>query len=307
MSYRILITDGLAEPGKAILREHAELVENPAALEKEAIDGMIVRGATKVTAEMLEVARPRLRVVGRAGVGVDNIDLEAARRLGIIVVNAPKAASVAVAEHTIGLMLALARNIPHAVEGLRKGRWLKSELWGTELNGKTFGVIGVGRIGSEVAARASAFGMRVLGFDTPEQMEKIERHGVVPTALNDLLAQSDFISIHIPLEESTRGLIDRRALGKIKHGAYLVSTARGGIVDEDALLESLESSHLAGAALDVFEHEPPGKTALLTHPNMIGTPHLGAQTHETQEQTARDIAQEVLAALNSEPLSWRVV
>lgn len=307
MNYRILITDGLAEPGRAILRNQAELVEDLAALEGGAIDAMIVRSATKVTAGILEAARPTLRVVGRAGVGVDNIDLEAARRLGIIVVNAPEAASTAVAEHTMGLMLALARKIPQAVEGLRKGKWLKSELWGTELKGKTLGVIGVGRIGSEVAARASAFGMQVLGYDTPEQMDKIDRHGVLPTVLDDLLARADMISIHVPLEEGTRGLIDREALSKVKRGAFLVCTARGGIVDEGALLDSLEEGRLAGAALDVFEREPPGKSDLLAHPNMIGTPHLGAQTIESQEQAAKDIAQEVLAALNSEALSWRVV
>jgi D-3-phosphoglycerate dehydrogenase len=306
MTYRILITDDLAETGKVVLRDQAELVEGSPVAIAESVDAVIVRSATQVTAEVIETGRPTLRVIGRAGVGVDNIDLETARRHGVIVVNAPEAASIAVAEHTIGLMLAMARNIPEAVEGLRKGLWLKSELRGVELAGKTLGVIGVGRIGSEVASRAEAFGMQVLGYDTYDQMSRLEKRGVRALELDELLAHSDFVTIHVPLEGDTRGLIDKAALGKVKRGAYLVCTARGGVVDEEALLEALQNGRLAGAALDVFEREPPGKSALLEHPNMLGTPHIGAQTYETQQQAARDIAEEVLAALNDEPLRWQV-
>jgi D-3-phosphoglycerate dehydrogenase len=306
MTYRILITDDLAESGKALLRERAKLIEDSPVAIAESIDAMIVRSATEVTSEVIETGRPTLRVIGRAGVGVDNIDLAAARRLGVVVVNAPRAASIAVAEHTFGLMLAMARNIPDAVEGLRKGLWLKSELRGVELEGKTLGVIGVGRIGSEVAKRARAFGMHVLGHDTTDKMERLEKQGVQAMELDKLLAHSDFITIHVPLQEDTRGLIDRATLKKIKRGAYLVCTARGGVVDEGALLEALQNGRLAGASLDVFEHEPPGKSALLKHPNMLGTPHIGAQTCESQHQAARDIAEEVLAALNDEPLRWQV-
>jgi D-3-phosphoglycerate dehydrogenase len=306
MTYRILITDDLAEPGKAILCEQAELVEASPNAVTGAIDAMIVRSATEVTAEIIEANRPTLRVIGRAGVGVDNIDLDAARRLSVVVVNAPEAASIAVAEHTLGLMLAMARNIPKAAESLRKGRWLKPQLQGIELKGKTLGIIGVGRIGSEVLKRAEAFGMQVLGYDTPDQMTRLEKQGVSAATLDELLKQSDFISVHVPLQEDTHRLIDQAALSKVKRGAYLICTARGGVVDEQALLESLRRGRLAGAALDVFEHEPPGKTALLEHPNLVGTPHIGAQTYETQQQAARDIAEEVLAALNNKPLRWQV-
>ncbi|HEY4667316.1 MAG TPA: hydroxyacid dehydrogenase, partial [Anaerolineales bacterium] len=270
-------------------------------------DALIVRGRTKVTAEVIRSAGPRLKVVGRAGVGVDNIDLEAARARGLTVVNAPEAATVAVAELTLGMMLALARQIPLADAGMRRAEWSKSELHGSELSGKTLGIIGVGRIGAAVASRAAAFGMRVLGHDPLLSDSELQRRGTEPFSFDGLLRESDYICLHLPLTSETRGLIGRETLKKVKPGARLISAARGGIVDEAAVLEALEAGQLAGVALDVFAEEPPGELPLRQHPNVVLTPHIGAQTREAQSNAAKDIASEVLAALRGESLRWRVV
>jgi D-3-phosphoglycerate dehydrogenase len=307
MSHRVLITDGLAEAGLELLRRKAEVLQSPGLNGLGSIDALIVRSRTAVSREVLAAAAPRLRVVGRAGAGVDNIDLQAARELGVIVVNAPGASAAAVAELTLGLMLALARRIPLGHGGLLRGEWRKSELLGAQLRDKTLGLIGVGRIGSAVAGLAAALGMRVLGHDPLLSTAALQARGVQPAELDPLLAQSDFVSLHVPLNEQTRGLIDAARLGQIKPGAYLINTARGGVVDEAALLQALESGRLAGVALDVFEHEPPGATPLLSHPAVVATPHIGAQTVEAQRQAALDIAGEVLAALRGEPLRWRVI
>jgi D-3-phosphoglycerate dehydrogenase len=266
---------------------------------------LVVRGRTRVTAQVFEAA-PALHVVGRAGVGVDNIDLEAARAHGVIVVNAPAATSQAVAELAIGLALALARAVPRADAALKQGHWLKKELMGIEISGKQLGVIGMGNIGSAVARRAAALGMAVLGYDPLIPAEEIEQRGARPVSLPELYAASDFISIHIPLTPETRGLLDRHAFTQMKPGVRIICTARGGIIDEVALLEALGSGQVAGAALDVFSQEPPGLTSLVAHPNVIATPHIGAQTGEAQARAASDIASEVLAALAGQPLRWRV-
>lgn len=303
----MLVTDGLDEPGLALLREAAQVFESGTLESLSESDALIVRGRTKVTAEVIRSAGPRLKVVGRAGVGVDNIDLESARARGLTVVNAPEAATVAVAELTLGLMLALARQIPTADAGLRRAEWRKAELHGSELSGKALGIIGVGRIGAAVASRAGAFGMRVLGHDPLLSDGELQRRGTEPLSFDALLAESDYVCLHLPLTDETRGLIGRETLQRFKPGARLISAARGGIVDEAAVLEALEAGHLAGVALDVYAEEPPGELPLRRHPNVVLTPHIGAQTQEAQSKAALDIAVEVLAALRGEPLRWRVV
>ena len=305
--WRVLVTDGLDEQGLALLSEAAQVFESSSLDSLAESDALIVRSRTKVSAQVIESAGSRLKVVGRAGVGVDNIDLEAAKARGLTVVNAPEAPSVAVAELTLGLMLALARQIPFADASMRRAEWRKAELHGSELAGKTLGIIGVGRIGAAVASRAAAFGMRVLGHDPLLTAEELQRRGTEPTSFKTLLAESDYICLHLPLNDDTRGLIGRDALKRMKSGARLISAARGGIVDEAALLQALESGHLAGAALDVFAEEPPGDSPLNRHPKVVLTPHIGAQTQEAQSKAARDIAMEVLAALRGEPLRWRIV
>ena len=309
---RILITDGLHERGIELLSAAAQ-VDDRAGISVEGLlevvpeyDALIVRGRTKVSEEVFAAGK-RLKVVGRAGVGVDNIDLTAAKTHGVIVINAPRATSLAVAEHTLGLMLALARLIPRADASMKTGKWLKKDLTGVELNGKVLGVIGVGNIGSAVAHRADFLGMRVLGYDPHRTKGEMYRWGAQPAALANLYAQADFVSLHVPLIPETRGMIDAQALGSMKPSVRLICTARGGIIDEMALLDALESGHVAGAALDVFAGEPPGMTALVAHPNVIATPHVGAQTVEAQARAAEDIATEVLVALSEGTLRWRVV
>ncbi len=306
MTWRILISDGLSSEGLNRLRAAAEAVEGADLAALGSVDAWIVRSRTQVTAEALQAAGSRLKVVGRAGVGVDNIDLAAARARGVVVVNAPQAATIAVAEHALGLMLALARQIPQADASMRRGEWTKAELTGSELAGKTLGLIGVGRIGAALAERAQALGMSVLGYDPLLPPEAIRGHQAEPVTLPELLAAADYLSLHVPLNDQTRGLLGAQALAAVKHGARLICTARGGLVDETALLDALDDGRLAGAALDVFEVEPPGASRLVTHPKVISTPHIAAQTAEAQARAAVDVAAEVLAALRGEPLHWRV-
>ncbi|MBN1450304.1 MAG: hypothetical protein JW963_04745 [Anaerolineales bacterium] len=311
-AYNVLIADGLEETGQAILRSSAHVDDcrdiSPDELIKiiAGYEALIVRSRTKVTAQVFDVAG-RLKVVGRAGVGVDNIDLEAARSHSVTVVNAPASTSLAVAELTLGLLLSLAREIPRADSGMKQGKWLKKELGGNELSGKTLGILGVGRIGVEVGKRAVAFGMTVLGYDVRNFAKEITRRGVLPVELEDLYARADYISLHVPLTDETRLMVDEQAFGRMKRGVRIVCTARGGIIDESALLAALGSGQVSGAALDVFASEPPGATGLVGHPKVIATPHIGAQTAEAQSRAAEDIANEVLAALNGEPLRWKVV
>lgn len=309
---KILITDGLNEKGQAILNRSAQ-VDDKTGISAEELtdligdyDALIVRGRTKVTQSILEAA-PKLKVVGRAGVGVDNIDLAAAQSRGVTVVNAPTATTIAVAEHTLALMLSLIRHVPRADTTMKSGLWEKKKLVGTELNSKTLGIIGMGNIGSGVAQRAAAFGMQILGYDPFLQNEHISQRGAEPVSLNDLYARADFISLHIPLSPQTRNLINGQTIGYMKRGVYLICAARGGVIDETALLNALESGQIAGAALDVFSQEPPGLTALVAHPNVVATPHIGAQTAEAQVRAAVDISEEVLAALMGEPLRWKIV
>jgi D-3-phosphoglycerate dehydrogenase len=310
--FNILLTDGLGEDGQSILRAVSHLDDKAGISAAELIkvvgdyDALIVRGRTKVTDQVFEAGQ-RLKVVGRAGVGVDNIDLGAARAHGVTVVNAPLATTLAVAELTFGLMLALVRELPRADAGMKQGEWLKKQLVGNELNGKTLGILGMGRIGTQVGARASAFGMTVLGYDPLITADEIRRRGAQPVSLDDLYARSEFISLHLPLTDGTRGLIDTQALARMKDGVRLICAARGGIINESALLAALESGKVAGAALDVYAQEPPGASELVGHPKLIATPHIGAQTAEAQARAAQDIANEVLAALRGEQLRWRVI
>ena len=309
--FNILITDGLDQSGQSILRANAQ-VDDQSGISAEDLlnviskyDALIVRGRTKVIAPIMDAAS-RLKVIGRAGVGVDNIDLEAAKNHNITVVNAPMSTSLAVAELTFGLLLALAREIPRADAGMKAGQWLKKDLEGVELNGKTLGLIGFGRIGVEVGRRASAFGMNVIAYDPLISEDEIKERGAEPVSIQDLYAWSDFISLHLPLNVHTRDLIGPLAFSQMKDGVRIVSAARGGIIDEAALLNALNSGKVTGAALDVFEKEPPGLTETVSHPRVIATPHIGAQTAEAQSRASEDIANEVLAVLQDKPLRWKV-
>lgn len=309
---KILITDGLEQAGQTILslagtvddRTGIPLADLPAVLPD--YDALIVRSRTKVTAALLAAA-PTLKVVGRAGVGVDNIDLDAAQARGVTVVNSPTATSIAVAELALALMLDLARRTPYADASMKRGEWAKKELMGAELSGKTLGIVGVGNIGREVARRAAAFGMEILGFDAWLPAERIRENGAEPVSLEELYARSDYLSLHVPLTPETRGLLGAAAIEAMKPGVRLICTARGGVVDEEALLAALEAGRVAGAGLDVFAQEPPGLSPLVAHPGVVATPHIGAQTEEAQVRAAIDIAEEVRRALEGKPLRWRVV
>ena len=311
-SWRIILTDGLDDVGKSILEKEAEVVDRKGISaedlkeELKDYDAIIVRSRTKMTRELIQSA-PNLKVIGRCGVGVDNIDIDAAGEKGIIVVNAPSATTESVAELTMGLIFALARQITRADASMKNGKWPKNEFMGVELYGKTLGIIGFGRIGSTVGQMAAAIGMRInacCDFSIPETIRII---GGELLMIDEIIERSDFITIHTPLTEKTKGMINAETINRMKDGVYLVCTARGGIVDENALLEALKSGKVAGAALDVFEKEPPKNMELISHPNLIATPHIAGQTSEAQRRASVDISKEVLAALKNEKLHWQVV
>ena len=311
-AWKILLTDGLADTGKAILNKKNIAFDDQNGIEPDALlaciadyDALIVRGRTKVTKEVLSKAS-KLKVVGRCGVGVDNIDLEAAKEKGVIVVNAPVATTVAVAEHAMALMLAMVREITKADAGLKAGIWYKKEIKGSELHGKTLGVIGFGHIGSTVGTYAKAFGMNVIAYDLVASVEQIKKYGGEPVTLDELSKRADVITLHVPLTDSTRHMINEQTIAKMKDGVRIICAARGGVIDEIALLQALESGKIAGAALDVFEKEPPQDSPLVKHPKLIATPHIGGETKEAQRRAAVDIVNEVLTALEGEPLHWRV-
>ena len=309
---RVMVTDGIAEEGIDILRQEAEVDVFGPQREEQLIDrlgsydAILVRSSTRVTARAIAAA-PRLRVIGRAGAGVDNIDVEAATRAGVVVVNAAGGNSVAVAEHTIGLMLCLARRIPQAHAHVLSGKWERSRFTGIELRGKTLGLLGLGRVGSEVARRAIALGMKVMAYDPAVSPEKMEAMGVIPAELGEVLPAADFLSIHVPLTRDTEGLIDDDAIAGMKKGAFLINCARGGVVDEGALARALKAGHLAGAALDVMCSEPPrADHPLLGLDNVVFTPHLGASTREAQVSVAVETARTVLSVLRGELVSSAV-
>ena len=310
--WRIIVTDGLDDVGVNILEKEAQVVKRPGIsnedimIELKDYDAIIIRSRTKMTRELIE-AGENLKVIGRAGVGVDNIDLDAAREKGIVVVNAPSATTESVAELTLGLIFALAREIPRADAGMKRGEWSKREFMGTELYGKTLGIIGFGRIGSTVGQLAAAMGMRInacCDFTIPETIRII---GGELLMMDEIIERSDFIAVHTPLTEKTRGMINSEMISRMKNGVYLICTARGGIIDEASLLSALNSGKVAGAALDVFEHEPPQNLELIKHPRVIATPHIAGQTSEAQRRASVDISKEVLAALKSEKLHWQVM
>jgi D-3-phosphoglycerate dehydrogenase len=295
---RVLVCDKLDESGLELLRQAGMELDLREALKGDALleavrqaDGIIVRSGTQINAEVLE--KPgRLRAIVRAGVGVDNIDVTAATRRGIVVMNTPGGNTISTAEHTIALLLALARQLPAADASIRAGKWERARFVGSQLAGKTLGVIGLGRVGREVARRAAGLEMRVLGFDPFLSAERASQIGVESVSgLDELLPQADFLTVHTPLTDETRNLLGAEQLARMKRGARIINCARGGIVDEEALAEALRSGQLAGAALDVFVREPPGDHPLLTLPQVVVTPHLGASTAEAQESVAREAAQ----------------
>jgi D-3-phosphoglycerate dehydrogenase / 2-oxoglutarate reductase len=311
-NWKVIITDGLQNPGINILKNESQVFEKTGIsaddLRKEIsqYDALIVRSRTKVTRQLIEAAG-NLKVIGRAGVGVDNIDIDAAKERGITVVNSASATTTAVAELTIGLIFALAREIPRVDASMKRGEWLKKDFMGVELKGKTLGIIGFGRIGASVGQVAAAAGMHIIACGDYLIPETIRIEGGELTSLNDVIETSDFITIHVPLTEKTRGLINKESINRMKDGVFLICTARGGIIDEAVLLDSLNSGKVAGAALDVFENEPPTNTELINHPHLIATPHIAGQTSEAQNRASVDIANEVLAALKGEPLKWKIV
>lgn len=309
--WKVIITDGLEENGLALLRPSAEVVNQNGISPEDLLkvigeyDALIVRGRTKVSPAVFEAGK-KLKVVGRSGVGVDNIDLTSAKAHGVHVVNAPIATTVSVAELTMGLMLSIIREIPRADAGMKAGKWLKKELEGVELYQKTLGVIGFGRIGVAVAVRAAAFGMKIIGFDPLLPAEEITKRGGKPVSFDELLAQSDFITMHLPLTAKSKNLLNSAAFEKMKPGVRILCAARGGVINEDALLAALESGKVAAAGLDVFTVEPQPLSPLAAHPRVVCTPHIGAQTVEAQGRAAEDICSEVLAALEGKPLRWKV-
>ena len=309
---KVIIADSLSPEAVERLRAGGIEVDDRSGIEASELasvisgyQGLIVRSRTKVTADLMKAAT-QLRVVGRAGVGVDNIDLAAARDHKIAVVNTPVSTSVAVAELTFALLLSLLRQIPRADDSMKKGQWIKKELEGTELLGRTLGILGVGNIGAQVARRAVAFDMHVLGYDPLLDEKTIKSRGAEPATLSELYAQSDVITLHLPLLSETRGMLNRDTFSRMKPGVFLVCAARGGVIDEADLLAALDSGQVAGAALDVFEKEPPGTNALVSHPNVVATPHIGAQTAEAQTRAALDVAEEVMNALQGKPLRWQI-
>ena len=289
--FKVLVTDGISDTGLKKLFDHPNfIVERQPTLKPEELkniigdyEALIVRSQTKVTAELLQYA-DRLKVIARAGVGVDNIDVNAATGKGIIVINAPGANTIAATEHTLAMMLSMARMIPQAHKKTVGGEWDRNSFKGVELYKKTLGVIGMGKIGTEVAKRAKSFGMNILGYDPYLTEERAEKLGMKKASLDLIARESDFITIHTPLTNDTKGLVNDDYLSKTKKGVRFVNVARGGIIDEKALVRAIQAGHVAGAALDVFEKEPVADPELLDNPNIIVTPHLGASTVEAQEK-----------------------
>jgi D-3-phosphoglycerate dehydrogenase len=309
---RVLVTEPLSDAGLDLLRKdfqvdvRTELATGALASEIGPYDALVVRSQTQVTAEVI-AAGDNLKVVARAGIGLDNVDVEAATRKGVLVVNAPQSNIISAAEHTLGLLLAQARNIPQANEELKRGVWERAKYQGVELQGKTLGVVGLGRVGALVAQRAAAFGMRIIAFDpyVPKDRAKVMGFELMPT-LEALLVQADFITIHLPRTPDTEGLIGERELALVKEGARLVNTARGGIVDESALAKALADGRLAGAALDVFAAEPTTDSPLFELDQVVVTPHLGASTTEAQDKAGASVAEMVRLALMGEFVPYAV-
>ncbi|MGA8296853.1 MAG: phosphoglycerate dehydrogenase [Acidimicrobiales bacterium] len=309
---RILVTEELSSRGIEAMSAAGHVVDVRLDLSHDDLVGvlpgasaLIVRSATKVDDEVLEAGRD-LVVVGRAGVGLDNVDVAAATKRGVMVVNAPESNIVSAAEHAMALLLALARNIPQAHAALVAGKWERSRFAGVELYGKTLGVVGLGRIGALVAARAKSFGMNLLAYDPYLAPDRAKRLGVELTSLEDLVGRSDFITIHLPKTQETLGLFNKDLLAHAKPGLRIVNAARGGIIDEDALSEAIRSGTVAGAAIDVFATEPTTSSPLFELESVVVTPHLGASTSEAQDKAGEQIAEQVLLALSGDFVPYAV-
>jgi D-3-phosphoglycerate dehydrogenase len=307
----VVVADPIAEDGLALLRPHARVevvVGDREGLKRHlpTADALLVRSETRVTTEVLDAAQ-RLRVIGRAGAGVDTIDVDAATARGIVVVNAPGGNAVAAAEHSLALMFALARRIAAADASMKRGEWSRSAYIGSELTGKTLGLVGLGRVGSEVARRALGLDMRVLVYDPYVPDEHARHLGLEPLELDALLAAADIVSLHVPLTEATRGILSAARIKCMRPGALLINCARGGLVDEPALLAALDAGRLAGAGIDVFSSEPvDANDPLPRHPRVVATPHLGASTVEAQANVATQVASDVLAVLEGRPAQFAV-
>jgi D-3-phosphoglycerate dehydrogenase len=306
---KILVSDPISDQGIQQLHDAADIeVDKKTGLSEDELiaiigdyDALLVRSQTKVTPRIMQAAK-KLKVIGRAGVGVDNIDLEAATQRGIVVINAPDGNTIATCEHTFAMIMAVARSIPQAYKKTVEGVWDRKSFVGVELRNKTLGVVGMGRIGSEVAKRAKAFGMEVIGYDPFLTEERAEKMGVTLGTVDEIAEKADFITVHTPLTNETRGIISRPQFEKMKKGVRIVNCARGGIIDEKALVEAVDEGIVAGAAFDVFVEEPPTPDhPFLNRPNIIVTPHLGASTIEAQENVAVDVAEEVMHILRNEP------
>lgn len=309
---KILVCDGVSEQGVEILSKEftVDVKKKLAPEELLAIipeyDALVVRSETKVTKAVLQVAE-KLKAIGRAGVGVDNIDVEAATQKGVVVLNAPEGNTIAATEHTVAMMLSLARNIPDAHASMKNREWKRSKYMGVEMRGKTLGVIGLGRIGSGVAKRAIAMEMKVIGYDPYINAEHAKNLGIELAEVAEIFAQADFITFHMPLTPQTKYMVNKEAFAKMKPGVRLINCARGGIIDELALAEALQSGIVAGAAIDVFEKEPiDPENPLLGLDNIVLTPHLGASTAEAQVGVAVDVAYGIIAALRGEPVTTAV-
>jgi D-3-phosphoglycerate dehydrogenase / 2-oxoglutarate reductase len=302
---RVLIAEPLADAGIELLRAHFEVDAHDALDRAELLarvadaDALVVRSATQVDAEVLAAGR-NLKVVGRAGIGLDNVDVNAATRLGVMVVNAPQSNVISAAEHTVALILAQARNIPQADAALREGRWERSRFQGAELYGKALGIVGLGRVGALVAQRLNAFGMRVIAYDPYVSRDRAAQMGVELASLVEVLTRADVVTVHLPKTPETTGLIGERELAAMRPGARLVNTARGGLVDETALAKAVESGHLGGAALDVFTEEPTTQSPLFQLDRVVVTPHLGASTAEAQDKAGVAIAEQLILALTGQ-------
>ena len=309
---RVLVVESIAPEGLEALRAAGHDVEVRTGLSPEALreavagaDALIVRSQVQVDAALI-AAGSRLQVVGRAGVGVDNVDLDAATRAGITVVNAPTGNTIAAAEHTIALLMALARKVPAGDASIRRGEWTRGPLQGVQLRGRTLGIIGLGKIGVAVAERAKGLGMTLLGSDPYVTADQAALRGVELVDLDALLERSDAVTVHVPLTRSTTALLDAAALARMKPGAFVLNVARGGIVDEAALAAALRDGRLGGAAIDVFDEEPPTGSPLLDAPNTVLTPHLGASTVEAQVAVAEEIAEQILDVLAGHPARYAV-
>ncbi|MDP6058665.1 MAG: phosphoglycerate dehydrogenase, partial [Pirellulaceae bacterium] len=309
---RVLVADKVADEGLEVLRRVGEVDVITGLSESELRDiigdyeALVVRSDTRVTRPVLEAA-VKLQVVGRAGVGIDNIDVDAATERGVVVVNAPQGNTIAATEHTISLILATARHIPQADASLRSGEWRRKEFLGTELRGKTLGVLGLGNIGYEVARRAIAFEMRVIAFDPFVSTEKAASIGVESATVDEIISGSDFITVHLPLNDTTRGMIGIAEIERMKPDVRLINVARGGIIDEHALVAGVKTGKVAGAAIDVFTAEPPGPDVpLFDDPRIIVTPHLGASTAEAQGRVAVDVADQIEDVLSGRAARYAV-